>query len=53
MTRILYFQKIGESWVTDLYNLRELKQFDSDENFLRTLIKVKQVSSTHLNILKC
>ena len=45
---LFLLQRIGESWVSDLYQLRELKKFDTDENFLRTLIKVKQVKEIHL-----
>ncbi|XP_060574556.1 glycogen phosphorylase-like [Ruditapes philippinarum] len=41
-------EKIGETWVTDLYQLKELKQFDSNENFLRALIKVKQENKMKL-----
>lgn len=33
--------KIGEAWVTDLYALKELKQFENNENFLRAIMKVK------------
>ena len=36
-------EKIGEGWVTDLYKLRDLKKYAEDENFLRNIIKVKQV----------
>lgn len=36
-------EKIGEEWVTDLYQLQNLKKFADDENFLRNIIKVKQV----------
>lgn len=36
-------EKIGEEWVTDLYQLQNLKKFAEDENFLRNIIKVKQV----------
>ncbi|KAL4237427.1 hypothetical protein ACF0H5_002144 [Mactra antiquata] len=41
-------EKIGEDWVTDLYQLKKLKEFDSNENFLRTLIKVKQENKMKL-----
>lgn len=41
-------EKIGESWVTDLYLLKELKQFDSNENFLRDVMKVKQENKMKL-----
>ncbi|KAH3773722.1 hypothetical protein DPMN_175090 [Dreissena polymorpha] len=39
---VAFLQKIGEDWVTDLYKLTELKQYDTNEAFLRTLTKVKQ-----------
>lgn len=41
-------EKIGEGWVSDLYQLTKLKQLDSDENFLRTVIKVKQENKMKL-----
>ncbi|XP_056020712.1 glycogen phosphorylase, muscle form-like isoform X2 [Ostrea edulis] len=41
-------EKIGEDWVTDLYQLRNLKKFAEDENFLRNVIKVKQENKMKL-----
>lgn len=40
--------KIGEDWVTDLYKLKELKNFISDENFLRDVMKVKHENKMKL-----
>lgn len=34
-------EKIGEEWVTNLYALKQLKQYENDENFLRSIMKVK------------
>ncbi|XP_052273285.1 glycogen phosphorylase, muscle form-like [Dreissena polymorpha] len=41
-------EKIGEEWVTDLYKLTDLKQYDTNEAFLRTLTKVKQENKMKL-----
>lgn len=41
-------EKIGEEWVTDLYQLQNLKKFADDENFLRNIIKVKQENKMKL-----
>ncbi|KAK3093304.1 hypothetical protein FSP39_013880 [Pinctada imbricata] len=40
--------KIGEDWVTDLYQLQQLKQFADDEQFLRNIMKVKQENKMRL-----
>jgi hypothetical protein len=43
----MLMQKIGESWITQLEDLRKLEQFANDKNFLLALMRVKQVELTH------
>ena len=43
LSPLIHKQKIGESWITNLDELRKLEKFDKDKNFLRTLATVKQV----------
>jgi len=42
-------EKVGEGWVTDLYQLKKLKPFDKDENLLRDIAKVKQENKMKLS----
>lgn len=42
-------QKIGESWVTQLDDLRKLEKFADDKSFLLKLMKVKQVTLCFFN----
>lgn len=37
-------QKIGDSWIINLSELRKLTPFSKEESFLRNFMKVKQVS---------
>ena len=43
----IYFQKIGETWITNLDELRGLEKYQNDKNFLLSLHKVKQVGETY------
>ena len=38
----LITEKIGDSWITDLSQLKELKKFTDDEDFLEKLMEVKK-----------
>lgn len=38
----LITEKIGDSWITDLSQLKELKKFTDDEGFLEKLMEVKK-----------
>ena len=38
----LITEKIGDSWITDLSQLKELKKFTGDEDFLEKLMEVKK-----------
>lgn len=40
--------KIGNEWISDLSNLRNLEQFVSNENFVRSIYKVKQENKMKL-----
>jgi len=40
---IFPFQKIGEDFLTDLFQLKKLLDFINDEMFIRDVAKVKQV----------
>ena len=42
----IFFQKIGDAWVTDLSQLRKLEPFKGDKNLLVALQKVKTVCFT-------
>ena len=37
-----YNGKIGDGWITDLPQLKELKKFTDDEDFLERLMEVKK-----------
>lgn len=41
-------EKIGESWITQLEDLRKLEQFANDKNFLLSLMRVKQENKMKL-----
>ncbi|CAG5136432.1 unnamed protein product [Candidula unifasciata] len=41
-------EKIGETWITNLFELRKLTPFSKDEGFLRNFIKVKQENKMRL-----
>ncbi len=44
--------KIGESWITDLSQLSQLRNFVNDEQFVRDVQRVKFVKSIHfINLL--
>ena len=43
--KMVLLQKIGESWLTNLDDLRKLEKFYTDKNFLIQIQKVKQVSA--------
>lgn len=40
--------KIGNDWISDLSNLRQLEKFVDNENFVRTIYKVKQENKMKL-----
>lgn len=42
----LFFQKIGEGFITDLSQLKKLLDFINNEAFIRDVAKVKQVTCT-------
>lgn len=42
----LFFQKIGEGFITDLSELKKLLDFINNETFIRDVAKVKQVMAT-------
>lgn len=42
----LFFQKIGEGFITDLSQLKKLLDFINNETFIRDVAKVKQVMCT-------
>ncbi|KAI0978332.1 hypothetical protein GJ496_008716 [Pomphorhynchus laevis] len=35
-------EKIGQSWITDLYELKKLNEFINDQNFIHEIYRVKQ-----------